>query len=181
MKKITFLASLIVIMTSCGTNQNQNSISTDFTLKSTNEGFRQDNFGQIIYHYKGSLRNNTQNIYKEVEVKMRVVMNLENGQQLTDESIHDGKGLDFFSSLGSMHLTDIMQPGEEQEMRDFESASFDPKYAAYPIKSVFLQFTAATKDEVNGTTSEKILIKNDDITSGWQNIINHTQQSPQNH
>ena len=177
MKKITFLASLILIITSCSTNQNQNSISTDFTLKSTDEGFKEDNFGQIIYRYKGSLRNNTQNIYKEVRVDMRVIMNLENGQQLTDESIHDHNGLDFFSSLGSMHLSDIMQPGEEQEMRDFESASIDPKYGAYPIKSVYLQFTAEPKDEVNGTPSDKILIKNDDVTTEWRNIIAQTNST----
>lgn len=173
MKKKIFLACLFPLITSCGIYQNPNCISTDFTMSSTQEGFKKDDFGQIVYYYKGNLRNNTQNLYKEVRINMRVIMVLENGQQLTDESIHHNDGLVDLSGLFSLHILDMVEPGKDYKVRDFESASIDPSYAKYPIQSVSLQFTVETKDEINGTSSDKILIENEEVTDKWREMVSN--------
>jgi hypothetical protein len=177
MYKKTFSLFLILIgISSCKPITNQATVSNDFSMNVSNEGFKKDDFGQIIYVCKGSLRNNTSNIYKKVVVNMRVIINLENGQQLTDQSINDDDKLAFFSGLGSLHIEDMVEPGKDYEMKEFESAQIDPKYADYPVKSVFVQFTAGTNDEINNTATEDILIKNEDVTDKWKEIMSNTDQ-----
>jgi len=174
---ICFLVSLnSLFCISCKSGINQRAESSDFTMNTVQEGFKKDDFGQIIYVYKGSLRNNTSNIYKQVKINMRVIINLENGQQLTDQSINDDNKLAFFSGLESLHIEDMVEPGKDYEMKEFESAQIDPKYADYPVKSVLIQFTAGTNDEINNTSTEDILIKNEDVTDKWKEIMSNTDQ-----
>ncbi|PWB21486.1 hypothetical protein [Flavobacterium sp. HTF] len=125
--------------------------------------------------FKGILKNNTQNIYKKVTLKAKLIIVLENGNELTCSDINYTKNL-----LGdgiTPQFRSNWKPNEEWIIDKIKTCTFPVEYLDYPVKEVYTQYYFKLTDQVNNTETE-IMASQRDVTEKWFNakskVINNS-------
>lgn len=118
----------------------------------------------VVYAFKGTLKNNTKNIYKTSSIRGELILVLENGNQLSCNQISTSAKV--FGSDALSKYKYNWKPNEDWVIDELKSCEFSTEYFDYPVKEVFTQYYIKVQDQINNT-SEEILVSQRDVTERW--------------
>lgn len=119
----------------------------------------------VTYTFKGTLKNNTENIYEKAAIRGELILVLENGNELTCNDINYTKNL-LGDGIASENRSN-WKPNEEWNIDELSSCSFSVEYFDYPVKEIFTQYYINLTDQINNVETD-ILISQKDVTDKWK-------------
>jgi hypothetical protein len=166
---------VITVMPGCGASSSQPEISNQYTLKPG----KADNFyvlysslddtkkpRNITYLFSGAFQNNTNNLYAEGTINMKVSITLENGNVLTEKDLTDVP----FNDILSHQFFHNWMPGQTVKINRLRSISIPIEYADYPVKDVVLEYSLELTDKIN-QTHEEIDLASISVIDKWRAAV----------
>lgn len=120
----------------------------------------------ITYVFAGQLRNNTEHVYADVTIKMKVSLVLENGNALEEKDLNDIP----FNDMLSHKFFHNWKPGETVNINKVVSISIPVEYADYPVKDVVLDYSLNLEDKV-GQTNEEMTVASVSVIDKWKAAV----------
>ncbi|HEY4291237.1 MAG TPA: hypothetical protein VGN00_29250 [Puia sp.] len=164
-----------IVISGCGASSSQPAATNQFTLKPG----KVDNFyvlcsslddakkpRYIKYLFTGTLQNNTNNIYSEGTIKMKMSITLENGTILTEKDLNDIP----FNDILSHQFLHNWKPGQTFGVNRLVSISIPVEYADYPVKDVVVEYSAKLVDKIN-QTQENDVITSVSVMDKWKAVV----------
>jgi hypothetical protein len=139
----------------------ENKFSDFVVLNSSLDKLQKPN--TVVHLFKGTIKNNTPNIYKSVTLTAELIFVLENGKELSCKDISYTRSL-----LGGSipEFRSDWKPNEEWTIGKIETCSFDVEYFDYPVKEVYTQYYMKLEDQINNSEKE-IMVSQRDVTEKW--------------
>lgn len=126
---------------------------------------------QIYYLFNGTIKNATDKIYSKARITAMLWFLLENDKWLEDSDMNDIMFNDINASKGFEHWA----PGETKEIPKIVCRSIPVAYASYPVKKVYVQYSIALEDKINGVKSSQVIVE-DDITESWRLAVKRVNE-----
>ncbi|MBN8856562.1 MAG: hypothetical protein BGO55_24075 [Sphingobacteriales bacterium 50-39] len=171
---LLLIAILTTVMPGCGASSSQGTsnqytitpgrVNNFYVVSSDLDPARKPRY--IEYLFTGTIKNNTANIYASVYIKMRVSIELGNGNVLEEKDLNDIP----FNNILSNKSIQNWKPGQAIEVNRLVSISIPIEYADYPVKDVIIQYTAKLENKINQTQEEDV-IASVSVIDKWQTAV----------
>ncbi len=171
---VSFLLPLFTLFACHNVNnvqiEDEDYTSGDYPITVTKSGFKKVPYGSeyaISYDETGIIKNATSGIVKDVVIELRIVIKLDNGNEITNKQIDPQPIiLDSYQD----YLKGQLLPNNEKRYK-LSSLRLTKEYISYPLNKFYIQCVIKGTDPLKGDERFLEVIEQKDVTEEWKKFV----------